>query len=104
MSAPDAPSTSAPSIRPLAHTRMRISRHEGQASARPAVWVAALPTEAGAASNWSTVGRVLIPKERTMNEHAWNPWKLTAIGMGLVMVTAAVTGLVVASYKTTSDQ
>ncbi len=29
----------------------------------------------------------------------WNPWKLTAIGMALVVVTALVTGLVVASWN-----
>ena len=29
----------------------------------------------------------------------WNPWKMTAIGMALVMVTALVTGLVVASWN-----
>ena len=27
----------------------------------------------------------------------WNPWKLVALGMGLVMVTAVVTGVVVAN-------
>jgi uncharacterized protein YcfJ len=30
--------------------------------------------------------------------HAWNPWKLTAIGMAVVVVTALVTGLVVANW------
>lgn len=29
----------------------------------------------------------------------WNPWKMTAIGMALVVVTALVTGLVVASWN-----
>ncbi len=28
----------------------------------------------------------------------WNPWKMTAIGMALVIVTALVTGLVVANW------
>jgi len=28
----------------------------------------------------------------------WNPWKLTAIGLALVMVTAVVTGMVVANW------
>jgi type IV secretory pathway VirB10-like protein len=28
----------------------------------------------------------------------WNPWKLTAIGMALVMATALITGLVVANW------
>lgn len=31
-----------------------------------------------------------------MSDQQWNPWKLTAIGMALVIVTALVTGLVVA--------
>ena len=29
----------------------------------------------------------------------WNPWKMTAIGMALVIVTAVITGLVVASWN-----
>ncbi|MDO8476069.1 MAG: hypothetical protein Q7W02_07695 [Candidatus Rokubacteria bacterium] len=29
----------------------------------------------------------------------WNPWKMTTIGMSLVIATALVTGLVVASWK-----
>lgn len=29
---------------------------------------------------------------------SWNPWKLTAIGMALVVVTAVITGLVVANW------
>jgi len=29
----------------------------------------------------------------------WNPWKMTAIGMVLVIVTAVITGLVVASWN-----
>src|SRR5437899_11517109 len=33
-----------------------------------------------------------------MSEQSWNPWKLTAIGMALVVVTALVTGLVVANW------
>jgi uncharacterized protein YcfJ len=33
-----------------------------------------------------------------MPENAWNPWKMTAIGMALVVVTALVTGLVVANW------
>ena len=32
-----------------------------------------------------------------------NPWKLTAIGMGLVMVTALVTGVVVGGLPSRSD-
>ena len=36
-----------------------------------------------------------------MSEGNWNPWKLTAIGMALVMVTALVTGLVVANWTGT---
>lgn len=28
----------------------------------------------------------------------WNPWKMTAIGMALVIVTALITGLVVANW------
>ena len=28
-----------------------------------------------------------------MNDNNWNPWKLTAIGLALVMVTAVVTGI-----------
>src|SRR5207244_2386331 len=37
-------------------------------------------------------------KERAMSEGNWNPWKLTAIGLALVMVTALVTGMVVANW------
>ncbi len=29
----------------------------------------------------------------------WNPWKVTAIGMALVIVTSVITGLVVASWN-----
>lgn len=36
-----------------------------------------------------------------MTEKAWNPWKLTAIGMALVVVSALVTGLVVAKWSGT---
>ncbi len=34
-----------------------------------------------------------------MAKTEWNPWKLTAIGMALVIVTALVTGLVVAQWS-----
>ena len=34
-----------------------------------------------------------------MSDQNWNPWKMTAIGMALVIVTALVTGLVVASWN-----
>ena len=34
-----------------------------------------------------------------MSEGNWNPWKMTAIGMALVMITALVTGLVVANWS-----
>jgi hypothetical protein len=30
---------------------------------------------------------------------SWNPWKMTAIGMALVIVTALITGLVVAGWN-----
>lgn len=33
-----------------------------------------------------------------MSEQSWNPWKVTAIGMALVMATALITGLVVANW------
>ena len=33
-----------------------------------------------------------------MTQHGWNPWKLTAIGMTVVVVTALLTGLVVANW------
>jgi hypothetical protein len=33
-----------------------------------------------------------------MTQNAWNPWKVTAIGMAVVVVTALVTGLVVANW------
>jgi len=36
-----------------------------------------------------------------MTDKAWNPWKMTAIGMALVIVTAVVTGLVVAKWPGT---
>lgn len=38
-----------------------------------------------------------------MSEEKWNPWKLTAIGMALVIATALVTGLVVANW-TSNDK
>jgi hypothetical protein len=31
-------------------------------------------------------------------EQGWNPWKMTAIGLGLVVSTAVVTGVVVANW------
>ena len=34
-----------------------------------------------------------------MSDTNWNPWKMTAIGMALVIVTALITGLVVASWN-----
>ncbi len=34
-----------------------------------------------------------------MTDEKWNPWKLTTLGMALVIVTALVTGLVVASWN-----
>lgn len=33
-----------------------------------------------------------------MTQKSWNPWKITAIGMAVVVVTALVTGLVVANW------
>ena len=36
-----------------------------------------------------------------MADNNWNPWKLTAIGMALVLTTALVTGLVVANWSGT---
>lgn len=39
-----------------------------------------------------------------MNGGNWDPWKFTAIGLALVMVTAVVTGLVVASWTGTSPE
>jgi hypothetical protein len=33
-----------------------------------------------------------------MMQNGWNPWKITAIGMAVVVVTALVTGLVVANW------
>ena len=38
-----------------------------------------------------------------MSDNSWNPWKMTAIGMALVMVTALVTGLVVANWSGSQD-
>jgi hypothetical protein len=32
-------------------------------------------------------------------DQPWNPWKLTAIGLGLAVVTAVVTGVVVANWS-----
>lgn len=34
-----------------------------------------------------------------MTDQGWNPWKLTAIGLGLTVVTAVVTGVVVANWS-----
>ena len=36
-----------------------------------------------------------------MSEGNWNPWRMTAIGMALVIVTGLVTGLVVANWTGT---
>jgi hypothetical protein len=36
---------------------------------------------------------------RSTSNSSWNPWKLTAIGMALVIATALVTGLVVANWN-----
>ena len=36
-------------------------------------------------------------------DKSWNPWKLTALGLVLVMATALVTGLVVANWSGTSQ-
>lgn len=36
-----------------------------------------------------------------MTDKAWNPWKMMAIGLALVVVTALVTGLVVAKWSGT---
>ena len=36
-----------------------------------------------------------------MADNGWNPWKLTTIGMALVLTTALVTGLVVANWSGT---
>ncbi|HEX3178849.1 MAG TPA: glycine zipper domain-containing protein [Methylomirabilota bacterium] len=36
-----------------------------------------------------------------MTPNGWNPWKITAIGMSVVVVTALVTGLVVANWTGT---
>jgi hypothetical protein len=33
-----------------------------------------------------------------MTDNGWNPWKMTAIGMGLVVATAVITGVVVAYW------
>jgi hypothetical protein len=41
-------------------------------------------------------------KENEMGN--WNPWKMTAIGMALVMITALVTGLVVANWTGTEQE
>lgn len=34
-----------------------------------------------------------------MSAQQWNPWKLTAVGMGIVLATALVTGIVVANWS-----
>jgi len=36
---------------------------------------------------------------KQMTKNNWNPWKLTAIGMAMVLATALVTGLVVAKWS-----
>ena len=36
-------------------------------------------------------------------DNGWNPWKLTTIGLALVMATAVVTGLVVANWSGSSS-
>jgi hypothetical protein len=46
-----------------------------------------------------TVGTTRRNEEiSAMTQTAWNPWKITAIGMAVVVVTALVTGLVVANW------
>jgi hypothetical protein len=37
-------------------------------------------------------------EDQTMADERWNPWKMTTIGMALVIATALVTGLVVANW------
>jgi hypothetical protein len=39
-----------------------------------------------------------LKEENAMSNNNWNPWKMTAIGMALVIVTALATGLVVANW------
>lgn len=40
-----------------------------------------------------------------MSGQSWNPWKLTAVGMALMIVTALITGVVVANrYGTDADK
>jgi hypothetical protein len=38
-----------------------------------------------------------------MTSTGWNPWKLTAIGLGLVVATAFITGIVVANRSSNED-
>jgi hypothetical protein len=38
-----------------------------------------------------------------MMDKSWNPWKLTALGLVLVMATALITGLVVANWSGTNQ-
>src|SRR5439155_463189 len=45
--------------------------------------------------SWQQQGRQVMDK--------WNPWKVTALGLVLVMATALVTGLVVANWSGTSQ-
>src|SRR5438132_6247224 len=41
--------------------------------------------------------------ERGHDMNSWNPWKLTTIGLLLVIATALITGLVVANRTGSSD-
>jgi len=46
--------------------------------------------------------RSRLQRSKEEHRHGWgNPWKLTAIGLALVIVTALVTGLVVANWSRT---
>jgi hypothetical protein len=42
-------------------------------------------------------------EEHAMSQGNWNPWKLTVIGLALVMITALVTGMVVANRTSTTN-
>src|SRR4029434_10965338 len=46
--------------------------------------------------SWCRQGREVMAK--------WNPWKITALAMALVMATALITGLVVANWSGSSQE
>ena len=89
--------------------RQRAGR-PGDGSARRLDGPGGLSREAnrlGPACRHLGAARAVLTPSRTggddMVEDTWNPWKMTAVGMMLVVATAVITGLVVAGWGPTDD-